>query len=57
MEQLDPGNNLFTKQADKVKLRLDQYGRAASITSRIGHQYVTANCSLTFTPLVSLRDD
>lgn len=57
MEQLDPGNNLFTKQADKVKLRLDKYGRGASITSRIGHQYVTANCSLTFTPLVSLRDD
>lgn len=30
----------------KVALRC---GRDASITSRVGHQYVTANCSLTFT--------
>ena len=51
MEQLDPE---ITYIQNKVALRC---GRGASITSTVGHEYVTANCSLTFTPLVSLRDD
>lgn len=43
MEQLDPE---ITYIQSKVALRC---GRGASITSRVGHEYVTANCSLTFT--------
>ena len=43
MEQLDPE---ITYIQSKIALRC---GRGASITSTVGHQYVTANCSLTFT--------
>ena len=35
MEQLDPGNNLYTKQADKVKSRLDQCGAARQLILRV----------------------